>query len=115
MLAGDVLFREARWRRAGASDRRIEQLRAAHADMTVEERAAEGQRIDMISDDDLATELSAGAEDVTAGTVDEVLARVGDDPELAAVALSKEQAKSQPRKGVVDRLTAVIEAARADD
>ena len=37
-------------------------------------------------------------------TVDEVLARVGDDPEAAAAALEAEQARSKPRTTLVTAL-----------
>lgn len=107
MLA-DTAFREARWRRAGASDTQIEDLRAAHADLSADEKAAEAARIDTISDSDLAVELDGDTTNLALGTKDQVLERVGDDADLAAVALSHEQARARPRKTVIDALNAVI-------
>lgn len=107
--AADTVFRESRWRRAGATVAQLDRLRAAHEQMTADERLAEGARVDGVSDSDLAIELDAGEDDPTAGTVEEVLARVGDDPALAAVVLSHEQAKPTPRKGVVEPLSALVE------
>lgn len=45
-------------------------------------------------------------------TVAEILEAVGDDPELAAEALAAEQLRPSPRKGLVKKLEAVIEAAQ---
>lgn len=42
---------------------------------------------------------------LAAGTVDEVLASVGDDPVLAQAALDAEKASSKPRTTLVDRLS----------
>lgn len=109
----DTVFREARWRRAGATDAQISDLADRHAALSVDERAAEGVRVDSVSDEDLAAELTVG--DLTDGSVDEVLARIGDDAEKAAVALSQEQARSRPRKTVIDALNVVIEAAGSGD
>lgn len=47
-------------------------------------------------------------EDITAGTVDEVLARVGTDTDLAAAALELEQAK--PEDGEGKRRSTLVEA-----
>lgn len=110
-LAQDALFRERRWVRAGATQEQVEQLRDAHEAMSVEDRAAEGRRIDRVSDMDLATELATGDDDPTAGNADDVIKRVGDDPALAAVVLSHESAKPRPRKTVVEAMTALVEAA----
>lgn len=111
----DSAFRASRWRRAGASTAQIDALAEAHAALTSDGQAAEGRRVDSVSDSDLAAELDADAGDITAGSKDDVLARVGDDRELAAVALSKEQASARPRKGLIDALTALIEAPPPDD
>lgn len=48
------------------------------------------------------------------GTVDQVLAEVGDDPQLAAAALAAEQAKERPRTSLVDKLVAIAAAGSAD-
>jgi hypothetical protein len=101
---GDPRFRAARWQRAGASQQQLADLAAAHQEMTPDERAAEV---------DLSAELNDGGAELIAGTVAEVLERVGDDPEKAAVALSHEQAKPKPRAGVTEELTRLIEAAAA--
>lgn len=106
-------FRAARWQRAGATRKQLTDLLTAWDEMTVDEQTAEAGRVDSVSDDDLAAELASGESDPTAGNVDEVLARVGDDPEAAAIALSHEQAKPRPRKGLIDGLEAVIAAAAA--
>ena len=46
------------------------------------------------------------------GNVDQVIARIGDDPELAAAALAAETERGdKARKGIVDHATAVLEAA----
>lgn len=105
----DTRFREQRWTRAGASRTRLDELRDAHAALSPAEQAAEAARIDTVSDRDLAAELAAHVEDLTAGTVKEVLAKVGDDPDLAAVALAREQGKGDDaRTSLVDALTALI-------
>lgn len=114
-LASDAVFREQRWRRAGATDKQIEQLRETHAQLPFADRAAEGQRVDGVSDADLATELAAGDEDPTAGNADDVIERVGDDAALAAVVLSHESTKTRPRKRVVEAMTALIERAGDGD
>lgn len=41
------------------------------------------------------------------GTIDQLMAWVGDDPDRAAVALTAEQAKDKPRSTVVKRLAAL--------
>lgn len=104
----DTRFRDRRWTRAGASATRLTELRAAHAALSPEEQAAEATRIDTVSDRDLRSELAAHVEDLTAGTVEEVLANVGDDPELAAVALAREQGKTKQRSSLIDALRALI-------
>lgn len=43
------------------------------------------------------------------GTVEEVLAAVGDDPAKAAAALDAEKASAKPRKTLVDKLTGIVE------
>lgn len=48
------------------------------------------------------------AEDLSKGTVDEVIARVGNDPELAAVVLIEERAKKHPRSTLVAALTEMV-------
>lgn len=111
----DTVFREARWRRAGATDKQLAGLRAAHADLTAPERAAEAVRVDSVSDSDLAAELAADEPDLIAGSKDDVLARVGGDRELAAVALSKEQVrKPKPRQGLLDALNQLLAAQPPD-
>lgn len=105
-------FRDDRWRRAGATDKQLAGLLAAHAALTPDEQTAEGRRIDSISSADLNAELTGP--DLT-GNIDEVLAKVSDDRELAAVALSLEQAKTRPRAGLVDKLNEIIGAAGDED
>jgi hypothetical protein len=111
----DQTFRQARWRRAGATDAQLEQLAEEHAARTPDEQAAEAARIDSISDVDLGAELTGGGSELIAGNKDDVLARVGDDPEKAAIALSHEQASKRPRAGVIEGLTKVIEVAGSGD
>jgi hypothetical protein len=106
----DTTFREQRWRRAGASEAQLEELAAAHAALSPEQQAAEGARVDGVSDLDLAAELTAGDEDPTAGTISDVLDRVDGDPQRAAVALSHESAKARPRAKLLEALSAVIES-----
>lgn len=43
------------------------------------------------------------------GTIDQLMAWVGDDPDKAAAALAAEQAKDKPRSTVVKRLAALAE------
>lgn len=43
------------------------------------------------------------------GSVDDVLARVGDDPTAAQAALDAENAKSKPRKSLVEKLQAITD------
>jgi hypothetical protein len=43
------------------------------------------------------------------GNVDEILDRVGDDPAAAAEALAAEQAKSKPRKSLVEKLQSIVD------
>jgi hypothetical protein len=73
--------------------------------------------------EDLARLVEAGhlvelgaSEEGTQGeptTVDEILAAVGDDAEQAAAYLDAETAKDKPRKGLVEKLEAIIEKATA--
>lgn len=49
------------------------------------------------------------------GTVEEVCAWIGDDPERALVALETENESAKPRKGVTDHAEAVIDAAPPAD
>lgn len=58
-------------------------------------------------DHDPASEPGPG-DDLSKGTVDEVIARVGTDFEAAAVALLQEQAKKHPRSTLVAALTEII-------
>lgn len=51
-----------------------------------------------------------GADALNAGSVDEVLARVGDDAEAAAAVLEVEQAEKKPRSTLIEGLEAVIAA-----
>ncbi len=50
-------------------------------------------------------------ESLTDGTVDDVVARIGNDPEVAAHVLAAEQATEKPRKGVIEHAEAVLAAA----
>lgn len=43
------------------------------------------------------------------GNVDEVLARVGDDPSAAAEALIAEQGSKKPRKSLMEKLQAIVD------
>lgn len=104
----DNRFREARWRRAGATVEQIDELRAAFDDLTIDEQTAENTRVDSVSDNDLATELTAGSDDPSDGRIDDILARVGDDREQAAVVRSHEAAKPKPRPKLLAALDAVI-------
>jgi hypothetical protein len=56
---------------------------------------------------ELITEPDA---DLAAGSVDEVLERVGEDAELAGQVLAAENAKSKPRKTLVAALEELLEA-----
>lgn len=47
------------------------------------------------------------AKSPAAGSVDDVLARVGDDPAKASAALTAERARSKPRKTLVSALEAI--------
>lgn len=111
----DTAFRASRWQRAGATADQVDARQLAWQDMDGDARAAEAARVDSISDTDLAAELAAGSIDPTAGTVDEIIDRVGVDVEAAAVVLSHEQAKARPRKGLVEQLEALIAAAGDGD
>jgi len=51
----------------------------------------------------------------SAGTIAEVLDRVGDDPDKAQEALDAEEAKDKPRAGLVEKLQAVIDADEGSD
>jgi hypothetical protein len=46
--------------------------------------------------------------DLSASTVADVLASVGDDPERAAAALASEQLRDRPRKSLVEKLAAIV-------
>lgn len=46
---------------------------------------------------------------LTAGTIDEVLARVGTSPLRAAAAIEEERAAAKPRSTLLDQLTAIAE------
>lgn len=53
--------------------------------------------------------------DMTAATVADVLAGVGDDPDLAAQALAAEQTKGErARKSLIDKLEAIVAAGKED-
>jgi len=98
-------------------------LHATYA--TPDRRANAGETLDI--PDDEAAQLIAGGyasgiddpeprrrrpsdtdEDLSKGTVDEVIARVDGNPELAAVALTAEQAKRHPRKTLVEALGEIL-------
>lgn len=108
-------FDEARWSRVADADK-VEELRAAHAELSHDEQVAEGKRLASVSDDELRATLDAGSTVVTpeaedySGTVEEVLAKVGDDPERAAAALAYEQ----ENKGRVTLVAALTEIANGD-
>jgi hypothetical protein len=106
----DTRFRESRWRRAGATGKQLDELAAAHADMTPDEQAAEAARVDSVSDVDLAAELDAQDTGTGGKTIAQVLAEVEGDPELAAVALSHENAQPKPRPRLVTKLQEIITA-----
>lgn len=108
----DTDFRNDRWARAGATDEQLLDLATAHAAWPVEQQAAEGTRIDSVSDWDLADELAGRrradqAPDPSAGNVQDVLDQVGDDPEKARAALDAEQASDKPRVTLVAKLEAI--------
>lgn len=109
-------FRYERWHRAGATDEQLLDLATAHAEWPVEQQTAEGDRIDGVSDYDLAAELAGERRaeqmpDPTDGTVQTVLDQVGDDPVAAQAALEAEQAKDNPRVTLVAKLEAIAATA----
>jgi hypothetical protein len=106
----NTVFRETRWKRAGATNAQLDELRAHHDEMTPDQRVSEGDRVDSLSDGDLAAELAADDSDLSAGTMAQVLERVGDNPESAAVAKSHEERKPKPRPKLIEALDAVIAA-----
>lgn len=56
------------------------------------------------------TDASGATEDPRPGTVDFILAEVGDDKEKAQVALEAEAASERPRSGLVSKLEKILSA-----
>lgn len=56
--------------------------------------------------------VDASADSGKPSTVDEILDAVGDDPAKAAAALEEENAAKKPRKSLVEKLQAVVDAGK---
>jgi hypothetical protein len=51
------------------------------------------------------------SDDLTAGSIGDVLDRVGDDPAKAAAAREAEEAKAKPRSSLLEKLQAIVNGA----
>lgn len=70
------------------------------------------QRCDQLVKDGMLAKVEASHDtaDEKSNKVEDILAEVGDDKDLAAEALAAEQAKPKPRKSLVEKLQAVLDA-----
>lgn len=112
-------FRHDRWKRAGATAEQLLHLAEQHLGLEPAAQEAEGNRIDGVSDYDLADELAGRrradeALNPAEGKVQDVLDQVGQDPGLAQAALDAENASEKPRTTLVSKLQAIVAAAQTE-